>query len=274
MSKVLAIGGVGGSGTRVLASLMSSIGLNMGPDINDAVDNLWFTLLFKTRSVLLETDDELAWRYSVFSERMQGRWPERLAVEIASRKRLIQERQKHSAEWLRDRLRSLVEDPVKDAPRPWGWKEPNTHILIDRILRIDRDVQYIHVVRNAFEMATSSNQNQLQLWGPIFLETSSETGPKSSLTYWCEAHRRVESIAAAFPNRVMMVRLEDIIGDPQRTVDACLQFADLIIGEAQISAALTQIKPDRAKFRERIDYTSIEFEPADLAYAQRWGYAP
>ena len=41
------IGGVGGSGTRVLAEILSLFGFYLGNDLNGAKDNLVYTLLFK-----------------------------------------------------------------------------------------------------------------------------------------------------------------------------------------------------------------------------------
>ncbi len=41
------IGGVGGSGTRVLAEIVAMFGFFMGKDLNSAGDNLTYTLLFK-----------------------------------------------------------------------------------------------------------------------------------------------------------------------------------------------------------------------------------
>ena len=43
----IAVGGVGGSGTRVVANFLEMLGFDMGSDINESLDNLTFTLLFK-----------------------------------------------------------------------------------------------------------------------------------------------------------------------------------------------------------------------------------
>jgi len=43
----VAIGGVGGSGTRVVAETVNRLGIAFGRDLNGASDNLLYTLLFK-----------------------------------------------------------------------------------------------------------------------------------------------------------------------------------------------------------------------------------
>lgn len=49
--ETVAIGGVGGSGTRLIAELFLRMGCYLGPDRNAADDNLWFTLLFRHSGV-------------------------------------------------------------------------------------------------------------------------------------------------------------------------------------------------------------------------------
>ena len=46
-SSVIAVGGVGGSGTRLIAAFLDRLGIYMGDDQNESLDNLWFNLLFK-----------------------------------------------------------------------------------------------------------------------------------------------------------------------------------------------------------------------------------
>ncbi len=54
----VAIGGVGGSGTRVVAQLLMKLGFYIGSDLNKANDNLWFVLLFNRIEILSIPDDQ------------------------------------------------------------------------------------------------------------------------------------------------------------------------------------------------------------------------
>src|SRR5580704_16555406 len=69
---VVAIGGVGGSGTRVGAALLQMLGYYIGDDLNEPLDNLWFTLLFKRRSVLLEGAPEFGQLVTLFRRCMSS----------------------------------------------------------------------------------------------------------------------------------------------------------------------------------------------------------
>ena len=51
----VAIGGIGGSGTRLIAQCLKELGFYLGGDLNQANDNLWFVLLFNLENVLSRT---------------------------------------------------------------------------------------------------------------------------------------------------------------------------------------------------------------------------
>jgi len=60
----IAIGGVGGSGTRIVAALVNSLGVYMGSALNSASDNLEFV---KSRELLAESDSTLR-RHNISGE--------------------------------------------------------------------------------------------------------------------------------------------------------------------------------------------------------------
>jgi hypothetical protein len=100
---VLAIGGIGGSGTRIGAAFLQILGYYIGDDLNEPLDNLWLTLLFKRRSILLESKADLISLTALFFSRMSGR------IDFSDQERELvfrvahQERLQHRQEWLLDR---------------------------------------------------------------------------------------------------------------------------------------------------------------------------
>ena len=64
------IGGVGGSGTRVVVEIMRRLGVYTGSDLNKAGDNKWFTLLCKLPRWEL---DPVARREALLSARSTSR---------------------------------------------------------------------------------------------------------------------------------------------------------------------------------------------------------
>ena len=54
-------------------------------------------------------------------------------------------------DWLAWRVKVLL-DQAPAEPRPrWGWKEPNTHIVLPQILKLAPGLKYIHVVRHGLD---------------------------------------------------------------------------------------------------------------------------
>ena len=204
----VAIGGVGGSGTRLGSALLQILGYYIGDDLNESLDNLWFTLLFKRRSILMEFKPDLRSLISLFFMRMSGQtsfsreqraWVIRLACEG---------RLQHSQEWLQQRADSFLSDGcLRDTGQPWGWKEPNTHIIIDQLVETNPDLRYIHFRRHPIYMALSANQNQLQNWGPVLLNRDVGQEPHDSLTFWCAAHRRMDVLMRRWPGQIMVCLL-------------------------------------------------------------------
>lgn len=268
----VAIGGVGGSGTRIGAALLRLLGYEIGSDLNEALDNLWFTLLFKRRSVLLESSAEFRQLAELFFRRLGG------STTTSDRERTLVlrlangERLQHPRDWLRERATSLLSGPPAGSDGPSGWKEPNTHVVIERLCAIEPELRYLHFVRNPLDMAYSANQNQLELWGPIYLERDVTLGPRDSLAYWCAAHRRVTAFMATRSDRTLLIDFDDLCADPARLQKAvaALLGLELTVEQAAAFGALVEPQPSRGRYKR---FGTAPFDPADLAYAAGLGYA-
>jgi Sulfotransferase family len=269
----VAIGGIGGSGTRVVATLLHMLGYFLGDDLNEFMDNLWFTLLFKRRSILVESESDFCSLVSLFFSRMSGiatlSESERARVFLLAE----QERLEHSREWLIERAYSFSNGKTsKRSGQSWCWKEPNTHIVIDHIFRFQPNLRYIHVVRHPLDMAVSSNQNQLQHWGPIFLNRDVSTiEPRLSLSYWCAAHRRIIEFARSWPERTMIIEFDALCAVPNRH---CAQIARFLGTElrADVAANFRKfVRRPESSWRVR-SHELAQYDPSDLAYVGEIGY--
>ncbi len=268
----VALGGIGGSGTRVLAGLLHRLGYYLGDDLNEALDNIWFTLMFKRRSILVESETDFRSLAALFVSRMAGivtlSDPERARIfQLAE-----QERLQHPRGWLIERARSFCNGKtVKRPGQPWAWKEPNTHIVIDRMFACHPGLRYIHVVRHPLDMAVSDNQNQLQNWGPIFLDRDIAIGPRLSLAYWCLAHRRMVHFMRSWPERTLMIDFDALCIAPDAH---CANIATLL-GTALPDNVLAEFRqfihrPESAGRFRRSDLG--QYDPGDLAYVAELGY--
>ncbi|MDQ3797348.1 MAG: hypothetical protein M3294_07265, partial [Pseudomonadota bacterium] len=130
----VAVGGIGGSGTRLIAEILRRLDYYMGEDLNRAGDNLWFTLLFKRTELLTagSRQDDFEQAVCIFRAVMSGGAALTPDQEAFVRSLAIMDRPQHTAAWLRRRVESLLDAAQGPARHPWGWKAPNTHILLDR----------------------------------------------------------------------------------------------------------------------------------------------
>jgi hypothetical protein len=271
---IVAIGGVGGSGTRLGAALLQMLGYYIGDDLNDALDNLWFTLLFKRRSILLECESDLSGLIALFFSRMSGE----TNFSEEQRARVLRlahdERLQHPQSWLAQRAESFLRCTGSGViDRPWGWKEPNSHIIIDHLFERRADLHYIHFTRHPIDMALSANQNQLQNWGPIILNRDVANEPRESLAYWCAAHRRVSGIMQRYAERTMVVDYDRLCIDPTKEGVRVARFLDVSLSDEDRARFCDLIDPDRQSSGRFRTTDLAQFMPDDIDYVRKLGYA-
>jgi hypothetical protein len=269
----VAIGGIGGSGTRVVATFLHMLDYFLGDDLNESMDNLWFTLLFKRRSILVENESDFCSLVSLFFSRMSGI----TTLSESKRARIFllaeHERLQHSREWLIERAYSFSNGKTSKRPgQPWCWKEPNTHIIIDRIFTFQPNLRYIHVVRHPLRMAESNNQNQLQNWGPIFLNRDVSIEPRLSLSYWCAAHRRIIDFVRCWPERTMIVEFDALCAVPDLHCTKIARFLGTELREDVVADFRKFVRRSEPPWRVRSPELA-QYDPSDLAYVGEIGYA-
>jgi len=268
----VAVGGVGGSGTRLVANILAEFGYFIGDDLNRASDNLWFTLLFVRPGILGASEKDFSRLVQIFVNGMMERRPftpyqlwmmDQCAREIASRSE-------------RARRRSLVQSLRRAATNqrpagPWGWKEPNTHVVLDRLLLSLPGMKYIHVMRNGLDMAYSDNQRQLRVWGETLLGRPMKGTPGNSVKYWTAVHKRVQAIGAGMGRNFMLLNFDELCMDTERVLDALRDFLEVDVTDAQLQNARGLIKKPSSIGRYK-QHGLEEFDQGDLAYIASLGF--
>jgi hypothetical protein len=264
----IAVGGVGGSGTRLIAGLLRDAGVFMGDDLNGSCDLLWFTLLFKYPDVHDIDDDRFERLVDILVAGLTGgtRLDARAREDVAML--AGQARPQHPAESLRAMAESLLAAVDRPAHHGrWGWKEPNTHVVIERLWRRLPELRYVHVVRNGADMAFSGNQNQLALWGPRVLGDQGEVSPRRSLRYWCQVHRRIRALLAANPQRMYWLDYDNFCRNPHEEFESLRRFLAL---PAETVPDLSVVRPPGEPRHAHSDLSMLA--PSDLAYVSSLGY--
>ncbi len=244
------VGGLGGSGTRVVAQAIQKMGFYLGPVLNPQLDNLLFTLLFKRRDWFREfpKDVEIERMFEIFAIAMLE------GVECAFEKLAPGE-----AEELFEKTRGMgVNRPEFDAilssagPNSESfsgvaWKEPNTHIFLPQLARQFPNMKYIHVMRHGLDMALSGNRQQLVNWGNLFgiRENEFESPVQTQLRYWLAANNRALELGESMPEKQFFVLNYDALCLCfEAEIYRLQRFLERALTSAEISQLSKNIAPE------------------------------
>lgn len=238
------IGATGGSGTRVIASVVRSAGMFIGTKLNAYED---------------------AVEFGSFSDR----W---INTYVGAGQSPPAEVTRSMAADLGEVVASHCSTMPADA-RCWGWKEPRSIYLLPFLDQEFPDLRFLHVVRDGRDMALSTNQQQLMKHGPAVLERRvSWRRPLRSIALW----NRVNLMAADYGERALgarylLVRFEDLCADPVRTIGRIYDFFGL---DAEAAAAAGEVKPPGGlgRWRERRKGSVEALERQGQPALGRFGY--
>ena len=274
----VAIGGVGGSGTRVVSELLINSGYFVGNQLNKALDNLLFTLLLRQPEWAKQfpQEHEIEYALDIFISLMSHQSPARLSEDQL---RYIQDRP-HSKyyndiekqRWI-DVVNTLLRDsaPVTEylAART-AWKEPNTHIFLPKIASSLPNLKYVHVIRNGFYMAYSKNQRQVQAWHKLFRLEMPMAGlnPSISLEYWIRANQRAIHFGQEhMAGRFYLLNYDQLCENAHVEVSKLLNFLEVEHTDKRVAFLSSSIKSKPAQALNMQQFSKDQIERAEaLAY--------
>lgn len=277
MIPILAIGALGGSGTRAYAKVLQQAGIFIGDDLNESLDNLLFSRLFKDPEWYDGVSHRgIRRRIQIFTKLMQAEGLstfESLVFRNALKSNATYKTSK-------DELKALTlkshTNNSKILPKAWGWKEPNTHLVASEFLTELPSLQYVHVLRNGLDMAFSENKRQLLNWGNLFgiqvsgNETCTELAVKQ-LDFWIASTRKIQQIAQQFPERVHFFSLTDFCENPGNEITRLLNLIGYQLDETVLSDLSTIPEFPKSHHRFKSQDTSI-FRPDQLDFVQEMGF--
>ena len=198
-SSPLIIGGTGGSGTRVVASVCIALGANLGRRRNNSLDCLDFVDL-------------------------HNRWiPPTLKLNRGNPFPPL------APEGFTQELRTIIGKLYHetDGAPIWGWKAPRSVLLLPALLAACGGMRYIHVVRDGRDMATSRNQNQPRRHGVDLLGSLSEdlSAEELAILVWKVANLRARELCTSLlAERYLCVRYEDLCDTPLQVIETIAGF--------------------------------------------------
>ena len=277
------VGGLGGSGTGLVAEILQEVGVYMGADLNHASDNLWFGFLVPRARWELsppeQTDQPVYQALRLFDLAMTGRLEltradKKFIKEAVSRGKRLAPTDR-SPDWFRQRMHNL-EHSRENFPlgtRLWGWKLPGTYFYLPYLHQYyEARLQYVHVIRHGVYMSRSRNQNQFKHWGDLLGIDPESAGSdaSASLDFWIAANRLAISHAHALSaDRFYLLNYDELCSNPDRGVSQLLDFLRADPPQSIVDKVVTMPQPRESRFsaEELRSFTSIQLETVrDLGF--------
>lgn len=272
--KVIAIGALGGSGTRAVAKIVKESGVFIGDELNGPLDNLIFTRLFKNPKWNKKAAiSDINFRLSVFEKYMKG---EKLdfgsfyeLLKVAKSNKLSPSRYNFYFNVLK--RRAILEKP-RDV---WGWKEPNTQFYIKEVLDYFPDLKYIHVIRNGLDMAFSTNKQQLHNWHWKFNIDKDFKNKESfnQLNLWIRSTKKVIKIAQEekYKNRILILNHTALCDNPKEEIDRIIDFCGIPLSQEKLNK-LYEIPGDKGSNDRYKNYDLSIFDSEQLKFVESMGF--
>ncbi len=241
--RLLLIGGIGGSGTRVVANIMHELGIYVGSNLNPAFDNLDWPV---HRELLL--DKSKSDQDKLLS----------LAADFKS---------------FAHHMVCGAEAAGKTGPF-WATKVPGSYYYLPYLSQLFDNLHYIHVIRHGLDMAFSYNHNQLWNWGSFFdLAPIEDDLPKFLLKYWIQANSyALEQCNTFLQDRHMLIRLEDLCSDTENSIRRILNFVGKDAPGDSINELTKLIRTPETIGRYKHLGRPEMFDSGDLETVKEFGY--
>jgi hypothetical protein len=282
------MGGIGGSGTRVMAEIVSLFGFYIGKDLNAASDNLSYTLLFKrprwfkknfNNTAKINTGFRILENSLIKGERLTLREKIFLMRAVRGMSKYGHNKEgEGKGDWPSHRLPFIKFPQLPDTHtyRGWGWKEPNSHLLIPKFGEYFQHFKYIHTIRHGLDMAFSKNQQQLFNWASLYgvdMPFSQDDVPGASFRYWVEANRKAISLGNQLGSgKFLLVNFDELCIRPLEGVKQIADFLQINPSAELLSAASKLPVIPRTTGRYK-DYNLDKFDPEDLSFLKELGFS-
>jgi hypothetical protein len=237
----VAVGGIGGSGTRVVARILQTLGGYLGGVLNESLDNLWFTLLMKRPAMLSRrrsSEGNTAGPLATFDRAMtEGlrdypRADEEWYIEDAFRERVGDVTLKQAASL-------FTSGPPPGYPYEfWGFKEPCAAMWVEEMAAYWANLRYVHVVRDGQDMCLSHTMRRvIRDWGPHFGVYNSES-VDARMRFWKASNSAAISAGEQLGERFLLVPFEDLCENPRAYIEQLGELAGVrasrfVIDEAE-----------------------------------------
>ncbi|AZO94826.1 hypothetical protein D7D81_09590 [Halocella sp. SP3-1] len=279
----VAIGGVGGSGTRVIAEILKQMNYYIGNDLNDANDNLSFVILLNRSKWFLENNEEnnkeIMKRFEIFERIMTGSFePDHTEiVYIIEAARDCVFFNNLSGLWGINRIVNILKSNQIDNSQHlgWGWKDPATYLFIKHMKEYFKSYKYIHVIRHGLDMAYSKNILHLIWFGKLFgivMPKDSAQLPKALLNFWIKANNQaINNAKQTLVKNFLLINFDELCSNPKGQINKMLNFLE--IDRDQVNINKLYLLPQKVKSIGRYKKHNLSiFDKKEIEEVKKLGF--
>jgi len=289
MKGPIIVGGIGGSGTRLVAGLLKELNVFIGNDLNPPLDNLTFTLIFKRQKWFFKNKDntrEINRGIRILEKAMTNRKPYSvkeywflLKATVMMYRHGHYNNSQGKGFWAIKRLKHILFKRTNmnlTGWEAWGWKESNSHLILGELSDYFPDMKYIHTIRHGLDMAYSTTQQQLFNWAPLFeinIPRTKEEIPFSSFRYWVEVNKKVLGTGQKLgEDKFYCLNYDELCKNPKEEIEKLLLFLQIPFNDKLITklATLPKIPKSFGRFR---DHNNSIFLKEDIEYLEKLGFS-
>ena len=220
-SPVLVVGGMHRSGTSCVAELLASAGLFLGDE-------------------LLEADPRNPRGY--FEDRAFVDYHRRLlSAHGLADDGFVADADIEPSDTFREQAMQLVE-AKRSLLRPWGWKDPRSVLFLNFWAELVPDARYLFVFRPPWDVVDSLFRRGDRVFS---------RNPCFALTVWTNYNARIRDFARAYPERVLVRELSQVISAPDAICDALRNDLNITLDQPRPTvhpALLSHADADHAAF--------------------------
>jgi hypothetical protein len=245
------VGGVGGSGTRLLSMILREAGHSLGGLLKKhSLDNLFWppvkTLLLSRVARHNSGSMVLNNAFAIFEEKMND-----------------------------------SEDYDPAGAHPWVSKVPACYLFLEELAAYFPQMKYVHLVRHGLDMAFAKNRLQLGGWGfyfGVFQDFAFQRGHRWSeedvLDYWIRANNyAIEVGERVLGDRFLVMSFDDLCLNPKPNLAKLLAFAGHDPDSVDIDALAALVKVPRSLGRHRNHDCKSLFRQDQIEAVRRLGFA-
>jgi hypothetical protein len=226
------VGGIGGSGTRVVARILQMLGVYMGSNLNETLDNLWFTLLMKRPDLRgADTTEPLSVFEKAMTIGLHG-------VATPDEDRIISDTigMHIEGDVTFSGVRSLRHS-VGTECEWWGWKEPCSSFWVKELASYFPSAHFVHVVRNGLDMCLSDTmKREFRHWGVQYGELTRVPDDRTYLRFWTKANQEaITTGKRLMGERFLTFEFEDLCQNPPKYVETLANIMGLGISDGRMA---------------------------------------